>query len=426
MLIRSEEIAQTLLRAARNLSNCFMRMEGPDTAHGIRPFARRFENAAAKLSDSDRGFRHASGTGESTRPPSARSSRRTGEDSGGGSDGGAPLPRSGSADPYPKIELHVHLEGTIRPEKLLDMARRNGVTLPADNVEALSALYRYRDFDHFLEMWRATTGTMRTGDDFRRAVLDYALEAKAHGVQYIETTFSPINRNKWDGIPYPAMFDGVTDGITAAAEHYGVTVRAMPSLIWGVDRELAEECAQWAVRYRDRGIVGLDAGGNELARGDVSEFDRAVAIARDGGLGIVPHAGEAGGVRAIRDVLRWNPDGLQHGIAAAGDPALMAELVDRGTVLRVTPTSNVATRVVADIAEHPLPRLREAGVRCSIGTDDPALFGTTLGQEYELAERLGISPASAYRAGVDGSLCDDAVRQRLREVGDTAFGAPTG
>jgi aminodeoxyfutalosine deaminase len=267
---------------------------------------------------------------------------------------------------------------------------------------------------------------MRTEDDFRRAVLDYALEAKTHGVQYIETTFSPINRNKWDGIPYPAMFDGVTDGITAAAEHYGVTVRAMPSLIWGVDRDLAEECAQWAVRYRDRGIVGLDAGGNELARGDVSEFDRAVAIARDGGLGIVPHAGEAGGVRAIRDVLRWNPDGLQHGIAAAGDPALMAELVDRGTVLRVTPTSNVATRVVADIAEHPLPRLREAGVRCSIGTDDPALFGTTLGQEYELAERLGISPASAYRAGVDGSLCDDAVRQQLREVGDTAFGAPPG
>ncbi|MET8798498.1 adenosine deaminase [Nocardia sp. NPDC004568] len=400
-------------------------MEGPGAIHGIRPFARRFEIASAELSRSDRGFRPLSGSDDPARSSPARSNRRPDEDAGGGP-GGAQLPRSGSADPYPKIELHVHLEGTIRPARLLDMARRNGVALPADNVEALSALYRYRDFDHFLEMWRTTTGAMRTEDDFRRAVLDYAREAKTHGVRYIEATFSPINRNKWDGIPYPAMFDGVTDGIAAAAEQYGVTVRAMPSLIWGVERDLAEECAQWAVRYRDRGIVGLDAGGNESARGDVSEFDRAVAIARAGGLGIVPHAGEAGGARAIRDVLRWNPDGLQHGIAAAGDPALMAELVDRGTVLRVTPTSNVATRVVADIAEHPLPRLREAGVRCSIGTDDPALFGTTLGQEYELAERLGISPAAAYRAGVDGSLCDDAVRQQLREVGDTAFGDSPG
>ncbi|MGY2093425.1 adenosine deaminase [Nocardia gipuzkoensis] len=420
MLNRSDEIARAALQAARDLSNKITRLAEADAKHRMRPLIRKAEDTAQRLSDADKGFRGEFNANDFRRSPSAHSDHAAEGPRGG--PGGTPSPRSGPSNPYPKIELHVHLEGTIRPKALLDMARRNGVVLPADNVEALSEMYQYRDFNHFLEMWRTTTGTMRTEDDFRQAVIDYACEARSHGVEYIEATFSPINRNKWDGIPYPAMFNGVTDGITAAAERYGVTVRAMPSLIWGVPHDLAEECAGWAVRYRDRGIVGLDAGGNELGRGDVSQFDRAVAIARDGGLGIVPHAGEAGGVEAIRDVLRWNPDGLQHGIAAASDPALMAELVDRGTVLRVTPTSNVGTRVVADIAEHPLPRLREAGVRCSIGTDDPALFNTTLGQEYDLAEQLGISPASAYRAGVHGALCDDAVRQQLQEVGEAAFG----
>lgn len=338
-----------------------------------------------------------------------------------GSSDAAPPPRSGPSNPYPKIELHVHLEGTIRPETLLEMASRNGVELPADNADALSEMYKYRDFGHFLQMWRTTTGVMRTEEDFRQAVIDYAKEAKSHGVVYVEFTFSPINRNKWDGIPYEAMFNGVADGITIAEEHYGVIMRAMPSLIWGEPPEGAEECARWAALYKDRGIVGLDLSGNELARGDVSQYDPAVAIARAAGLGIVPHAGEAGGIDAIWEVLRWNPDGLQHGIAAAGDPALMAELVARNIVLRVTPTSNVGTNVVANIEDHPLPQLLAAGVRCSISTDDPALFGTDLGKEYALAEQLGISPAAAYRAGVDGALCDAAVKQQLREIGEEAF-----
>lgn len=415
MLI-SDDVAQAAIRAAEDLSSRFTRVAEADAEHCLGPVARRAEDAARQLSEADKGI----GAELDENSSLTHRSRSTDGPVGGSHDTGEP--NSGSSEPYPKIELHVHLEGTIRPKSLLDMARRNGVELPADNVEALSELYQYRDFGHFLEMWRTTTGTMRTEDDFRRAVVDYAAEAESHGVQYIEATFSPINRNKWDDIPYPAMFDGVTDGITVAAERYGVTVRAMPSLIWGAPGDLAEDCATWAVRYRDRGIVGLDAGGNELARGDIAQFDRAVAIARDGGLGIVPHAGEAGGVEAIRDVLRWSPDGLQHGIAAAADPALMAELVDRGIVLRVTPTSNVGTRVVADISEHPLPRLRAAGVRCSIGTDDPALFSTSLDKEYELAERLGVSPAEAYRAGVDGALCDSEVRQRLYEVGEAAFG----
>ncbi|MFQ6325600.1 adenosine deaminase [Nocardia sp. CWNU-33] len=356
--------------------------------------------------------------------PSAEKRHPDGGPGDSGSSDAAPPPRSGPSNPYPKIELHVHLEGTIRPETLLEMAIRNGVELPADNADALSEMYKYRDFGHFLQMWRTTTGVMRTEEDFRQAVIDYAKEAKSHGVVYVEFTFSPINRNKWDGIPYEAMFNGVADGITVAAEQYGVIMRAMPSLIWGEPPEGAEECARWAVLYKDRGIVGLDLSGNELARGDVSQFDPAVAIARAAGLGIVPHAGEAGGIDAIREVLRWNPDGLQHGIAAAGDPALMAELVARNIVLRVTPTSNVGTNVVANVEEHPLPQLLAAGVRCSISTDDPALFGTDLGKEYALAEQLGISPAAAYRAGVDGALCDAAVKQRLREIGEEAFADP--
>jgi aminodeoxyfutalosine deaminase len=180
---------------------------------------------------------------------------------------------------------------------------------------------------------------------------------------------------------------------------------------------VAEETATYAVRYSGRGIAGLGLGGSE-AEYAPEPYARAFDIARTGGLGSVPHAGEVTGPESIRralDVLR--ADRLRHGIRAIEDPGLVRELADRGTVLDVCPISNVRTRAVASLADHPLPALVSAGVACSVSTDDPAMFGTDLSADYAAAMELGVSPADCFAAGVRGALCDDSTRERLARIG---------
>jgi aminodeoxyfutalosine deaminase len=319
----------------------------------------------------------------------------------------------------PKIELHVHLEGAIRPATLLAIARRNGEALPADTVEGLATLYEFRDFAHFIDVWILITNCLRTRDDFRRVVVDYAAEAAGFGAVYLEGIFSPCER-VMRGVAWEEIFGGYADGAAEAAQRHGVTVRFTPDLYRGVDTDLACEAARMAVRYRDRGVVGLGLGGMESGL-PARPYERAFAIARDGGLGIVPHAGEAAGPDSIREILELDPDRIRHGIRAVEDPAVLAEILDRGLVLDVCPTSNLRTGVVASLDQHPMPALRAAGIPCTVNTDDPAMFGTDLGREHSVAAELGVSGEDAFNAGVAGALCDDATRARLAEIGRTAF-----
>jgi aminodeoxyfutalosine deaminase len=299
---------------------------------------------------------------------------------------------------------------------LLEIARRNDVALPADNAAGLAALYEFTDFAHFINVWMLTTGALRTAADFRQVVVDYAAEAASHGAVYIEGIFSPaepVSRGAaWDDV-----FTGYCDGITEAWEKHGVLVRLTPDVTRGMPAGVAEQTAAHAVRYGSRGVVGLGLGGSE-AEYAPEPYARAFDIARAGGLGSVPHAGEVAGPESIRgalDVLR--ADRLRHGIRAIDDPGLVAELADRGTVLDVCPISNVRTRAVASLAQHPLPALVSAGVACSVSTDDPAMFGTDLSADYAAAIDLGVSPAACYAAAMRGALCDDATRARLAEIG---------
>jgi aminodeoxyfutalosine deaminase len=324
----------------------------------------------------------------------------------------------------PKIELHVHLEGAIRPATLLEIGRRNRQPLPADTVEGLRELYEFTDFDDFIRVWLLTTNCLRTAADFRQVLVDYAGEAASHGAVYLEAIFSPSERVQ-RGVPWAEIFTGYTEGIAEAYERFGVTVRLTPDLYRGLDPALASECAGWAVRYAGRGVVGLGLGGAETAC-PAAGYAEAFAIATGGGLGLVPHAGEAAGPESIREILSFGPARIRHGIRAVEDPGVLAEIADRGLVLDVCPTSNLRTRVVGSLAEHPLPRLRAAGVRCTINTDDPAMFGTDLGREHQLAGSLGVTAAEAYAAGLAGALCDDATRDRLAGLGAAAYPAAGG
>jgi len=317
---------------------------------------------------------------------------------------------------FPKIELHVHLEGTVRAPALLEIARRNDVALPADTVTGLAGLYEFTDFADFINVWMLTTSALRTAADFRQVVVDYAAEAAGHGAVYIEGIFSPAEAVA-RGATWDEVFAGYCDGAAEATELHGVLVRLTPDVTRGMPLGVADQTAEYAVKYADRGIVGLGLGGSETEYAP-EPYERAFAIARSGGLGSVPHAGEVAGPESIRgalDVLR--ADRLRHGIRAVEDPGLVRELAASGTVLDICPISNVRTRTVASLAEHPLPVLVAAGVPCSISTDDPAMFGTDLSTDYAAALALGVSPAKCYAAGVLGALCDGATRERLARLG---------
>ena len=309
---------------------------------------------------------------------------------------------------YPKIELHVHLEGTVRADTLRAIAKRNDYALPDD----LESRYTFRDFPHFIEVFELTAAALKTYDDFRQVVVDYAAEAKSHGAVYLEAIFAP---GLWRGLDTDEVFGGYCDGAQEARELHGVEVRLTPDIPTVYSPEEAEKIARFSVGYRERGVVGLGIGGLEYPS---APFARAFALAREGGIGSVPHAGELAGAETVRTVLEGlGADRIRHGIRAVDDPGLVAELAGRGTVLDVCPLSNLRTGAVASLADHPLPQLVAAGVLCSISTDDPAMFDTDLTRDYEAAESLGLSPRAAYEAGVAGALCDEETRARLQTVG---------
>jgi aminodeoxyfutalosine deaminase len=318
---------------------------------------------------------------------------------------------------YPKIELHVHLEATVQPATLLEIARRNDYALPVTTVEELAGLYRYRDFDHFIAVWVLTTNALRRYDDFRQVVVDYAREARRHGAVYIEGIFSPIER-VWRGVGWDEIFAGYCDGAQEARERHGVEVRLTPDITRGAPLDDAFEAVRYAIKYRSRGIVGVGLGGEESLY-PPEPFGPAFRVAKDGGLASVPHAGEVVGASSVRGALeQLSADRIRHGIRALEDPGLVREIAGRRVVLDVCPISNLRTGAVRSLAEHPLPRLVAAGVACSISTDDPEMFDTDLTREYAAATTLGLPPKLFYDAGVVGALCDPRTKQKLRLIGD--------
>jgi aminodeoxyfutalosine deaminase len=318
---------------------------------------------------------------------------------------------------YPKIELHVHLEGTVRPRTLLEIARRNDYALPADTEEGLAELYDFRDFAQFIDVWVMTTNALRTEEDFRQVVLHYAAEAASHGAVYVEGIFSPAERVR-RGVGWDAIFSGYCDGAAEARERYGLEVRLTPDIVRGFPLEDAEQTVRYSAKYRDRGIVGVGLGGLE-ADFPPEPFARAFALAREEGLASVPHAGEVAGPRSVRGALEaLGADRLRHGIRAAEDPGLLREIADRRVVLDVCPISNLRTRVIRSLEEHPLPQLVAAGARCSISTDDPAMFGTDLSRDYEAGVSLGLDPREFFEAGVEGALCGEETKAHLRTIGE--------
>lgn len=290
----------------------------------------------------------------------------------------------------PKVELHLHLEGTITPRTLIELARRNGVSLPASDEAGVAALFRYRDFGEFLSVFMALARAIVYGEDFERLAYELGCDLAAQEVRYAEVMISPmqyLNR----GMDLREVIEGCMAGFARVERERGAVIRL--ALDYG--RQYGPEAA-WPVlevarATRHLGVVGWSIGGNEIGH-PPEPFAPVFDAARAAGLGVMAHAGEVVGPASVWGAIdALGVARVGHGIRAADDPALLAALRERGVVLDVCPSSNLLTGAVEAWGEHPLRRLFEAGVAVTINSDDPTFFATTLTEEYRRAiTRLGI------------------------------------
>jgi adenosine deaminase/aminodeoxyfutalosine deaminase len=329
----------------------------------------------------------------------------------------------------PKAELHVHHVGSASPHTVAQLAaRHDGSTpVPAD-PDKLAQYFTFTDFAHFIDVYLSVVDLIRDAEDVWTLTYDIARDLAAQNVRYAELTLTPYS-SVVRGIPPQAFCEAVEDARRRAADDHGVQLRWCFDIPGEAGVEAGDVTLDMALLMRPDGLVSFGLGGPEIGV-PRSTFTDHFNAARAAGLHSVPHAGESTGPESIWEALDLlGAERIGHGIAAVRDEALLARLRDEAIPLEICPTSNVCTRAVASLAEHPLPALVAAGVPVTINSDDPPMFSTTLTHEYEVAADLlqldeaGI--ADLARAAVRASFLDDAGKtELLTEIDEyeTVFG----
>lgn len=317
----------------------------------------------------------------------------------------------------PKVELHVHHVGSATPNIVAELAARHvGATpVPADPA-LLAEYFVFRDFAHFVEVYLSVVDLIRDPEDVAILTYEVARELARQEVRYAELTVTPYSHLK-RGIPAPAFVEAIEDARRKAEAELGVVIRWCFDIPGEAGLGAAEDTLRVALDQRPDGLVSLGLGGPEVGVSRTQfrpQFDAAIAA----GLHSVPHAGETTGPETIWDALLvLRAERIGHGTSCLGDPALVAHLAEHRIPLEVCPTSNVRTRAVDSLAEHPLPGMVAAGLLVTVNSDDPPMFGTTLNDEYAVAARLlGLDAAGVAqlaRNAVDVSFLDAAGKARI-------------
>ena len=282
----------------------------------------------------------------------------------------------------PKVELHVHLEGSIRPATLLALAERNRVPLPAADLEGLRRFYRFSDFAHFIHVYLTISRCLKTSDDFDLIAYEFGADMRRQNVRYAEVTFTPYTNVANTGLPFDEILAGLNSGRARAQADFGV------EFAWVLDicRDVPDsrhQVAQWAAAAIDRGVVALGLGGSEAGH-PPEWFADAYCMAREAGLHSVPHAGEVAGPESVWGALRaLGAERIGHGVRSIEDGKLVETLLERQVPLEVCPTSNLCLGVYPSYGEHPFRRLWEEGLFVTVNSDDPPMFDTDLVSEYQ-------------------------------------------
>jgi len=312
----------------------------------------------------------------------------------------------------PKAELHLHIEGTLEPELMFELADRNGVRLSYPDVDAVRRAYVFDDLQSFLDVYYAGCSVLVTEQDFADLTRAYLERAAADGVRHAEIFFDPQTHTD-RGIPLETVVAGITTALAAGARDLGVTSELILCFLRHLSADAAMATLVAALPYRDQIVaVGLDSSEAGHPPADFrAVFDRA----RAEGFLTVAHAGEEGPAEYVREALDLlHVRRVDHGVRCLEDPALVDRLVAEQVPLTVCPLSNVKLAVVPDLAAHPLRRMLEAGLCVTVNSDDPAYFGGYVAENYRAsAEALGLTDADLLRLARNSftaAFLDDATR----------------
>ena len=340
-------------------------------------------------------------------------------------------PTSRLLEAMPKAELHLHLDGSVRIDTALELARTRGVDAPTTwrgMFDVLVAPERCVDQAELLRAFDLPIALMQDAEALERITAELVETKAAEGVRYVEIRWGPL-LHLARGLSLEAGLEAVVRGAEEAAARTGTVARLIATALRSHDPADNERLAEAAARFRDRGLVGWDLAGPEAAFPDPLTHGAAFEAARAGGLRITVHAGEWGGAAQVRRALEVSPERIAHGEAASDDPALVEELRSRGVCLDLCPTSNVQAGIVPSHAEHALVRLHRAGAPVTLSTDDTTVSDVSLTEEYGRAvAEIGVSLPELWaidRFALDVAFADDATLAPLREEFDAwAKGVP--
>ncbi|MCF8480649.1 MAG: adenosine deaminase [Rhodospirillum sp.] len=306
----------------------------------------------------------------------------------------------------PKVELHLHIEGSLEPELMFELARRNGVTLPYDSVEEIRAAYQFANLQEFLDLYYQGMAVLRTRQDFHDLTRAYLERVAQDNVRHVEIFFDPQGHTE-RGVPFTDVIEGILDALAEGERDLGISSGLVLSILRHLPEEDALKTLEAALPYRDR-LLGLGLDSSEVGH-PPSKFIRVFEKARDLGLKVMAHAGEEGPPAYLWEALDLlKVDRVDHGNRSLEDPALVARLVTEGMTLTVCPLSNLKLRVVNDLTKHPLKSMLDLGLKVTVNSDDPSYFGGTIGENYRaVAQALDLGRddlAQLARNGIEGAF----------------------
>ena len=315
----------------------------------------------------------------------------------------------------PKIELHMHLEGAMPPEFALELAGEKSIDL-SDTIQG--GRYIFDGFIAFLRCYERATSVLETPEDYYRLTRAVLAQSAAQGVVYTESFLAPDFCGGGDVAAWKDYLAAIEQAATEMEAEAGIIMRAIPTVVRHFGQEQSRKIGKCAQETAGGFVTGFGMGGDENV-GAQSDYRYAFDMAREAKLGLTTHAGEWGGVESISQAVRdLEVTRIGHGVQASGDAALMRELAVRGTVLEVCPISNVVLGVYDDMKNHPIEKLRAAGVKVTVSTDDPPFFGSDMTKEYEsLEEHFGWGDAEfseVEETAIDAAFCDDDTKTALR------------
>lgn len=315
----------------------------------------------------------------------------------------------------PKVELHTHLEGAAPPAFIRGLAKEKNIDI--SKIFDENGDYAYADFNEFLSVYEAACTTLRGPEDFHRLTMAVLEETAAQGVVYMETFVSPEFCGGGDLVAWRDYLAAIEAAANEAETKFGITLRGIPTIIRHFGPERAKATAICAAETKGRFITGFGLAGGELA-GRPGDFAYCFDMAREAGLHLTAHAGEWGGPDMVADTIRdLGVERIGHGINAHTDAALLEEIAEKGITLEVCPGSNVVLKAVSGWKEHPISKLRDAGVKVTVSTDDPPFFHTTMTAEYEnLSRHFGWDEADfamLAQTSLDAAFCDDETKEAI-------------